>query len=252
MNLLLIDISNTRTKIALADGTVVGKKFSLPTSDLSETYLRDLLAAEKIDDPSSLRFIVSSVVPAKSFLLASALGENLTLIDHRTDLGITIDYPHPAEIGPDRLANAVACAHAFGSPSIAVDFGTAVTFDVIGAGAVYLGGAIAPGLEAMTHYLHHRTALLPELRLERPASAIGKSTIHAMQTGAVIGYRGLVKEILVAIAAEIHPDTDSMPIVATGGNAHLICDEIPQINHFEKNLTLQGLLLIGQRLGLSA
>jgi type III pantothenate kinase len=246
MNLTLIDISNTRTKIASSEGVEVAKKCSLPTSTLSTASLRALLQSEQIDPAAPC--IACSVVPEKSAVLAQTITGPVTLIDHRGDLGITIDYPNPGQIGPDRLANAVACAATIGVPSVAIDFGTAVTFDVVGPAGSYLGGVIAPGLEAMTHYLHDRTALLPELQLEKPATAIGKSTIHAMQTGAIIGYRGLVKEILAAIFAELPvPAGTPIPVVATGGNAHLICHEIAAITHFDENLTLHGLRLIGQR-----
>ncbi|NIP98749.1 MAG: type III pantothenate kinase, partial [Akkermansiaceae bacterium] len=92
-------------------------------------------------------------------------------------------------------ANAVAVHQKCGSPAIVIDFGTAVTFDVVGEGGSYLGGVIAPGLASMTHYLHRRTALLPEIDLAEPRSAIGKSTIEAMRAGAVYGYRGMIREI---------------------------------------------------------
>jgi type III pantothenate kinase len=118
------------------------------------------------------------------------------------DLGIGIDYPDPDSIGADRLANAAACALLHGAPGIVVDFGTAVTFDVISKSGNYIGGVIAPGLNAMTGYLHDRTALLPNIKLREPRSAVGRSTEQAMLSGAVHGYRGLVKEILARIRAE--------------------------------------------------
>ena len=245
MNLILVDVSNTRTKIALSDGKAVGEKFSLSTAGLTVESLREVLDSRSIHPTTPC--VACSVVPARNTILAQAMAGALTLVDHQTDLGISIDYPHPEQIGPDRLANAVACAHSIGTPSIAIDFGTAVTFDVLGPESTYLGGVIAPGLEAMTHYLHDRTALLPELQLQGPATAIGKSTIQAMQAGAIIGYRGLVKEILEAIFMEM-AETNPVPVVATGGNAHLICDDISQITHFDENLTLEGLRLVGRRL----
>jgi len=247
MDLLLVDISNTRTKLAPSDGETIGEKFIVPTKELSEKSLRKLLKAEGLDDPK--RVVVSSVVPKRNDALTDLWGDRVTLIDHHTDLGIRIDYPFPEQIGADRLANAVATASIAGSPSIAVDFGTAVTFDVIGqqdGQPAYLGGVIAPGLEAMTNYLHKRTALLPKLDLEQPPSAIGKSTVHAMLTGAVIGYRGLVKEILAEVEAEMNCESP-VPVLATGGNAHLICGGIPQIQTIESNLTLEGLRIIGGR-----
>ena len=245
MNLILIDVSNTRTKIAFSDGNTVAEKFSLSTAGLTIDSLAELLDSRNVFPTTPC--IACSVVPSRTSVLSQAIAGPLTLVDHQTDLGISIDYPHPEQIGPDRLANAVACAHSIGTPSIAIDFGTAVTFDVLGPQSTYLGGVIAPGLEAMTHYLHDRTALLPELQLESPAAAIGKSTTQAMQAGAIIGYRGLVKEILEAIFMEM-AETNPVPVVATGGNAHLICDDISQITHFDENLTLEGLRLVGRRL----
>src|SRR5206468_11238115 len=118
------------------------------------------------------------------------------------DLGVGIDYPNPKTIGADRLANAAAVAALYGCPAIVVDFGTAVTFDIVSARRNYVGGVIAPGLESMTNFLYQRTALLPKLSLKEPRSTVGRSTIEAMRSGAVFGYRGLVREILTRIRAE--------------------------------------------------
>src|SRR5205807_2201603 len=114
----------------------------------------------------------------------------------RTLRGIGIDYPRPGTIGPDRLANAVAARHRFGAPAVVVDFGTAVTFDVVNRAGNYAGGIIAPGLAAMTDYLHEKTALLPRIKIREVRQVVGKSTEHAMLVGAVHGYRGLVRELL--------------------------------------------------------
>ena len=114
-----------------------------------------------------------------------------------------IDYPRPETIGADRLANATAATALYGSPAVVVDFGTAVTFDVISADRKYIGGVIAPGLNAMTDYLHKRTALLPRVTLREPRRAVGRSTAEAMRSGAVYGYRGLVAEILRQVVKEI-------------------------------------------------
>ena len=109
----------------------------------------------------------------------------------------------PSQIGADRLANAAGVLTRHGAPAIIIDFGTAVTFDVISDEPAYCGGVIAPGLGAMSGYLPQKTALLPDIELEEPPSAIGKSTVHAMQAGAVFGYRGLVREIIARIRAEL-------------------------------------------------
>jgi type III pantothenate kinase len=134
----------------------------------------------------------------------------------------------------------------YGSPAIVVDFGTAVTFDVVSAASDYVGGVIAPGLEVMTNYLYQRTALLPKLTLREPPRAIGKTTRDAMMSGAVFGYRGLVREILRHLTAENFPKKKPH-LVATGGYARLIARKLPEIEAVHPNLTLEGLRLVANR-----
>ena len=117
--------------------------------------------------------------------------------------GVGIDYPKPDSIGPDRLANAVAARKRFGAPVVVVDFGTAVTFDVVNSKGDYDGGVIAPGLAAMTDYLHEKTALLPRIKIREIKTVIGKSTEQAMLIGAVHGYRGLVRELIAELKREL-------------------------------------------------
>lgn len=189
---------------------------------------------------------VGSVVPEKGDLLTRVLqdlGLPCHLISHLSQLPIAIDYPNPSQIGPDRLANAAAIAP-IETPAIVIDFGTAVTFDVISplAGGTYLGGVIAPGLGALCDDLNQRTALLPRISLSEPNSAIGKTTEHAMQVGAVIGYRGLIREILLSLNRELPAPAS---IFATGGDAQLISTGLPEITSIDPNLTLRGILKIG-------
>ena len=162
------------------------------------------------------------------------------------DLGVGIDYPAPQSIGADRLANAAAVAQLYGYPAIVVDFGTAVTFDVVSARGDYVGGVIAPGLEAMTSFLYDRTALLPKLSLREPVRAIGKTTRDAMLSGAVFGYRGLVREILVRVGRESF-SRGKPRVIATGGYAQLIARKLPEIEAVHPNLTLEGLRIIANR-----
>jgi type III pantothenate kinase len=191
--------------------------------------------------------VVSSVVPEKDRAIVAASGSSRTLfLSPRLDLGVGIDYPAPHSIGADRLANAAAVARLYGYPAIVVDFGTAVTFDVVSAAGDYVGGVIAPGLEAMTNFLYQRTALLPKLSLREPASAIGKTTRGAMMSGAVFGYRGLVREILNRLTAENFPRTRPR-MVATGGYAKLIAGKLPEIEAVHPNLTLEGLRIVANR-----
>src|SRR5439155_11884152 len=133
--------------------------------------------------------------------------------------GVGIDYPKPDTIGADRLANAVAVRHRYGAPAVVVDFGTAVTFDVVDRAGNYAGGIIAPGLAAMTDYLHEKTALLPRIKIREIEGAVGKSTEQAMLIGAVHGYRGLIRELVLRLKRELK--TIHLPVVATGGYAKL-------------------------------
>ncbi len=242
MSWLLVDNSNTRTKFALGDHSgLLDWRGVIPTPDVTEESLSELLGP--LDFKASL---IGSVVPAKSAILSSFLEKTGPV--HRlgagSPLGIGIDYPIPEQIGADRLANAVGVLHRHGSPAIVIDFGTAVTFDVVTSVPAYAGGVIAPGLGSMSGYLSRRTALLPEFDLVEPASAIGKSTIHAMQAGAVFGYRGMVREILAKLTAEL-PGTPY--IIATGGDAALIARGVPEIQAVDHDLTLDGLRLVAAR-----
>ena len=179
----------------------MAKPTRIATANLTAAFLRRALKTRKID-----MFVVSSVVPAKNREVRKAARKTKVLwLGPRLELGVGIDYPAPKSIGADRLANAVAVAALYGWPAIVVDFGTAVTFDIISEQKNYIGGVIAPGLEAMTNFLYQRTALLPKLSLKEPRRTIGKSTIEAMLSGAVFGYRGLVREILGRIKAEQFP-----------------------------------------------
>ena len=121
-----------------------------------------------------------------------------------------------------------------------VDFGTAVTFDVVDERGDYVGGVIAPGLAALTDYLHEKTALLPKIKIREPRRVIGKSTEEAMLAGAVYGYRGLVREILSQLTTAVGRP---LPVVATGGYAQLIARKMPEITSVRPNLTLEGLRL---------
>jgi len=156
--------------------------------------------------------------------------------------GVGIDYPKPNTIGPDRLANAVSVRHQFGAPAVVVDFGTAVTFDVVNRAGNYVGGIIAPGLAAMTEYLHEKTALLPKIGIRETKSVIGKSTEEAMIIGAVHGYRGLIRSLLEAVKSELK--AERLPVVATGGYARLMASKLPEITAVQPLLTLEGIRLV--------
>ncbi len=211
----------------------------MPTERFASAALQRFVKQRKIDI-----FVVCSVVPTKNGVVRKAAKQSKILwLTPRLQLGVGIDYPNPKTIGADRLANAAAVADLYGSPAIVVDFGTAVTFDIVSAQRNYIGGVIAPGLESMTSFLYQRTALLPKLSLKEPRSTVGRSTIDAMRSGAVIGYRGLVREIIARIKAERFP-RDKVHVIATGGYADLIAARLREIDAVHPNLTLEGLRIV--------
>lgn len=242
MKLLLIDNSNTRTKFAISAAPgELEDEFWIPTAEITSKDLADRLRPLAFDAAA-----LCSVVPDKSGEIHAALAERgpVHSISHESPLGIGIDYPNAPNIGADRLANAVGVVARHGHPAIVIDFGTAVTFDVISEAPAYAGGAIAPGLGAMGDYLARRTALLPRIELSEPAAAIAKSTAEAMRAGAVIGYRGLVREILGTIRSELPVPALA---VATGGDAELIAAGVPEIDAVDPDITLAGIDLVGRR-----
>ncbi len=239
---LLIDNSNSRTKFALGNqDRLLDWRGVIVTNEITSRSLHDLLDGLEFEG-----VMVCSVVPEKAMILKKHFeGEYpLHFLNGSSPLGLGIEYPQPAQIGADRLANAAGVLTRHGAPAIVIDFGTAVTFDVISEKPAYCGGVIAPGLGAMSGYLTRRTALLPEIELEEPPSAIGKSTEHAMQVGAVYGYRGLVKEIITKIRQELAGEP---VIVATGGDAALIARGMAEIDVVDPDLTMDGLRQVASR-----
>ena len=237
MTYLLIDNSNTRTKFVLSTPKALLKeRRMIPTREVSEERLGDALKGLHYDAA-----VVCSVVPRVADVLRNWLTRPSHFLSCDSRLGVGIDYPSPRQIGADRLANAAGAVAYYGYPCIVVDFGTAVTFDVIGPERTYLGGAIAPGLASMGDYLARNTALLPAIEPHEPKHAIGTSTVEAMHSGAVYGYRGMVKEIL----AKLEEEMGRRPtVVATGGDAALIARGVPRIDHVDPDITLNGLRMV--------
>ncbi len=236
---LLIDISNSFTKVAFSSSARVGRVLRVPTPSLTLPGFKKALGGREYQTA-----VISSVVPQKERAIARFFaGHTVLRVGSHLDLGVGIEYPKPESIGADRLANAASAVAIYGAPVIVVDFGTAVTFDIISRERKYIGGVIAPGLEVMTEYLYQRAALLPKINLLEPVRAIGKSTRAAMLAGAVFGYRGLVKEILAQIKSELGKTAPR--VIATGGYAKLIAAKLPEIERVHPNLTLEGLRLIG-------
>jgi len=208
--------------------------------------------------------ILCSVVPERNRLwlreLRSCSGRPPVVVHHRMNFGLRIEYPHPASIGADRLANACGAAHRYGSPVIVADFGTALTFDVVADNA-YLGGIIVPGLPLMTDYLAEKTALLPHLRLDRyhgiprnlrAMPVIGKSTRQAMAIGARLGYLGMVREIFTRLQRTLSTFADppaggksrSVRLCATGGYAAWALAGCDLRVRIDPDLTLYGIARI--------
>lgn len=237
---LLVDISNTFTKVAIARAGKIGRVHRLPTPALKTAQLEAIAGRARLAG-----IVAASVVPAKNREVERLAPRAVCWVGPDIELGVGIDYPDPTKIGADRLANAAGCTRHYGVPAIVVDFGTAVTFDVVSQHAAYIGGVIAPGLNAMTEYLHDRTALLPLIRLEEPTAAVGRSTREAMLSGAVHGYRGLVAEILHQIRREAFPGSRPV-VVATGGDAALISAGVPLFDVVDPELTLRGLQFVAE------
>ena len=243
--ILLFDIGNTNTHVGLANERRVTRQTDIPTAAWFAGKAKAQLA--RFVGPARVNGVaLCSVVPRATPRVRRAVRELWQLpgfkLTPKTLRGVGIDYPRPETIGPDRLANAVAARHRFGAPVVVVDFGTAVTFDVVDARGNYVGGIIAPGLAAMTDYLHEKTALLPRIKIREIKTAIGKSTEQAMLVGAVHGYRGLIRGLLRELRREL--GARRLPVVATGGCARLIAARLPEITAVEPNLTLEGLRLV--------
>jgi type III pantothenate kinase len=240
----LFDVGNTHTHIGLANSKRVLRRIHVCTADWSNGQAQS--AAAGFFRAISLRgaalcSVVPAVTPMVSFFAREKLGAAPFALTARTVRGLGIDYPKPQTIGADRLANALAARRRFGAPVAVVDFGTAVTFDVVDRRGNYIGGIIAPGLEVMTDYLHEKTALLPRIKIRAVQALIGKNTEQAMLIGAVHGYRGLIRELLAQIKRAL-PCRD-LPVVATGGCARLMASKLPEITAVAPLLTLEGLRL---------
>lgn len=256
--LLLFDIGNTNTHLGLANDRRVVKNANLPTSlwfrGAAGTRVKKFIGRARVEGAALCSVVPRATPRVRKFIAqfsrerrhpagmhAGASGIPLLELTPGTLRGLGIDYPKPDTIGQDRLANAVAARQRFGAPVVVVDFGTAVTFDVVNHAGNYAGGIIAPGLAAMTDYLHEKTALLPRIKIEETKTVIGRSTGQAMLVGAVHGYRGLVRELIAELKRELK--VKHLPVVATGSYAGLLAAGLPEIRVVEPNLTLEGLRL---------
>lgn len=245
--ILLFDIGNTHTHLGLADNKRVLRQADIPTfawiAGGGPGRVRNFLGNARVEGAALCSVVPRATPIVKKFARTEWKLEALEL-NPETLRGVGIDYPKPKSIGPDRLANAVAARKRFGAPVVVVDFGTAVTFDVVDARGSYVGGIIAPGLALMTNYLHEKTALLPKIQIRDVNIVVGKSTEEAMLVGAVHGYRGLVRELIRQLKRELR--NQNLPVVATGGYAKLISARLPEISAVVSDLTLEGLRLVWQ------
>lgn len=257
--LLAIDISNTNIKFGLYDGETMQQHWVISTvrqrtSDEYAMVLSDLLrhagyTLDTVDD-----IIMSCVVPplTRVFedLAVRYCKKEALVINHELDLGMRLQVDNPWEVGTDRMMTILAAHHLYGGPAIVIAFSTATTFDVVSARGDFLGGAIAPGLVISAEALSSAASQLYGVEMKPPRRALGKNTIENMQSGIVYGHVGLVQGLVARLRSEIpdlaHPDR--VKVIAHGGLAQLLAPIIPEIQHVNQYLPLEGLRLAYERL----
>ncbi len=253
--LLVIDIGNTNTSLGVFDGEKLLAHWRLTTArsrtvDEWGVHARNLFALSRLDFTSIDAITIASVVPPLNFTLKQMAETYFhatpLFIDHTIDTGVPILYDPPADVGADRIVDAVAAIHKYGAPCIVVDFGTATTFDAISSKGEYLGGVITPGITISSDALFERAAKLPRVEIKRPQKVIGSATVEAMQSGLYHGYAGLVDGILKKMIDELGGEAK---IIATGGLAPLIAKGSEFIQAVDETLTLDGLRLVYERQG---
>ena len=244
--ILVVDVGNTSTSAGLALGRRVLRTGRTPTHGSAVDARARRLLRRLARGQAVMGAVLCSVVPAANAAWTRALRGvcrgRIVTVSHRVRLGVRIDYPKPATIGADRLANACAAWERYRRAVIVADFGTALTFDIVSGQGAYVGGVIAPGLPLMTDYLAERTALLPSVRLSGPHGRIGRNTREAMRIGALVGYRGMVREILNHVRQDLRER--NAVFCATGGYAAQALDGLGIPVAIDPLLTLNGLALI--------
>jgi type III pantothenate kinase len=246
--LLAVDVGNTQTVFGLYDGSELTEHWRIATErnrsgdELGASY-KSFLDLGRIDG-----IVLSSTVPQLSRSYAEFAerytSAELLELGPGVKTGIPVRYDDPREVGPDRIANAVAAADRYGAPCIVVDFGTSTNFDVVSADAEYVGGVLAPGIEVSMEALFERAARLRKVDFIEPASVIGKTTVAALQSGVIYGFAGQVDGIVKAIRGELGEDARA---IATGGLAELIYPHAATIERVDPFLTLEGLRLVWER-----
>src|SRR4051794_33074476 len=250
--LLVVDVGNTQTHLGTFDGEQLVEHWRFATvrsstADELGAALRNLLALRGMTFADIDASIVSSTVPQLrpewTAMAARYLGQAMPVVGPGVRTGMPIRYDNPREIGPDRLVNAVAGFARVGGPCVIVDFGTAVTHDVVSADGEYLGGVIFPGVEISLEALFARAAALPTIDLTPPRALIGKSTVDAIRAGVLYGFAGMVDGIITRLHAEL----GDFRTLATGGLAGRVVPHCTSIDEANALLTLTGLRIIWER-----
>ena len=255
--LLALDIGNTNITAGVFDGPNLLAQWRLSTrrdrtADELAVFLKVALDAWNFHFADVHGVAISSVVPTltpQAALLATKyFGCAPMIVGPHTDTGLVNEYENPREVGSDRLVNGFAAWQKFKSAVVIVDFGTGTTVDAVSHDGHYLGGAIAPGLQISTDALFQAAARLPRVELIAPDRVLGRNTVASTQAGIVFGYAGLVKELITRCSAEVKAlGSPTLTVIATGGLAELVAPLVPDIQHVEPQLTLEGLRLIWER-----
>ncbi len=247
---MVIDVGNTNTVLGLYEGERLAHHFRITTrrettSDEIAVFMLTLVERRGIDPRALQGAILASVVPPLNRhwvdAVTRSLGQPPLVVGPGTKTGMPLLVDNPAELGADRIADAVAGWHRFRQACIVVDFGTGTNIDVVNHKGEYMGGAIAPGLEISMDALFSRAARLARVELKKPPKAIGKNTIHALQSGLLFGYAGLVDELVTRMKEELQTPTR---VIATGGLAFLFEGTSRTIELIDDQLTLDGLRLL--------
>lgn len=252
--LLAVDAGNTHTVLGLFEGEVMRAHWRVSTrvertADELGIQMLALLRIENLDAAAVDGVIVASVVPDVDRIIADAVrryfGCEAQFVGAGVDHGIPILYDTPADVGADRIVNAVAAMARYGSPVLILDFGTATTLDVVSSRGEYLGGTITPGIGVSAEALFRRAARLRRVDVRRPERVVGRTTAESIQSGLFYGYVGLVEGLIRRARAEIGaPDA---PVIATGGLAGVLAAELPFLREVDPWLTLSGLLILWKR-----